>query len=199
MFDYKQNLKDNKTQRVATREMARKLFLSYPTSVFLEKPEIEYQIRDRTARMYGVPISAIQVTGSAKAGFSLIKGKDFDPRHSDLDLAIIDTKLFATCWEEAHLISNGFSADKFNDPIDDKGATVVGGGRARFLKYVQRGIINPEFLPSGPLRARIISNATRISKDFLEHFGKVTTFFYASEFFFQTKQEEAIHTHWEKF
>ena len=177
--------------------MASKLFLSYPTSVFLEKPEIEYQIRDRVARLYSVPISAVQVTGSAKTGFSLIKRKDFDPKHSDLDLAVIDSKLFTNYWEEAHLISNGFSAEKFNDPIDQNGSVIFGGGKKRFLKYVQLGIINPEFLPSGHMRAKIISDATRVSKDFKEHFEKITIFFYASEFFFQTKQEEAIHTHWE--
>lgn len=196
MFDYRRNLSENKTRSTPTGEMARKLYLSYPTCAFADIPEIEYQVRDAASNLYSVPISAIQVTGSAKTGFSLIKGTDFDPKKSDLDLAVIDQRFFSFLWEQSHLSSNGFSADRFDDPRDEQGEVVIGGGRKRFLNYVQRGVISPYFMPSSPLRANLIRDAAQLGTSFRTHFKKITVFFYASEFFFHSKQEDSINKHW---
>lgn len=196
MFDYRRNLTDNKLRSTPTGEMARKLYLSYPTCVFVENPEIEYAVRDAASRLFSVPLAAIQVTGSAKTGFSLIKETDFDPVKSDLDLAIVDQRFFSYLWEESYIASNGFSADRFDDPLNDQGERHVGGGRLRFLKYVQRGIISPYFMPSSPLRASLIRDASRLGKDYQKFFKKITVFFYASEFFFHSKQEDSINKHW---
>lgn len=44
-----------------------------------------------------IGISQLHVVGSARFGFSLLDGTKFNPRYSDLDLAIVDAGLYARC------------------------------------------------------------------------------------------------------
>jgi hypothetical protein len=177
--------------------MARKLYLSYPTNALSNDPEAEYAIRNRFASVYNVPLSAVQIIGSAKTGFSLIKKSIFNPKTSDLDVAIIDGRLFHQFWEDAYETSYGFEATRFQDPLHE-GKILIGGGKTRFLSYLQRGIIAPNFLPSGHLRQRLIADADRISSNHKQQFKTISAFIYASELFFQRKQLEAIETHWQQ-
>ena len=195
MFEHRKNLAENKSSRTSTREMARKLYMSYPTSVLADDPETEYSIRNRYAALYSVPLAAVHIIGSAKTGFSLIKKTSFQPKVSDLDIAIVDIRVFQVFWEEAYETSRGFEANLFQDPMKD-GQVVVGGGKKRFLTYLQRCIISPDYLPPGNLRQRLISDSGRISENYKAKFGKISAFFYASELFFQNKQQDAIETHW---
>lgn len=195
MFDHRKNLADNKQSRTSSREMARKLYLSYPTCALSEDPETEYTIRNRFASLYTVPLAAVQIIGSAKTGFSLVKKSAFVPKTSDLDVAIIDARLFQLFWEEAYEISRGFEANRFQDPLRD-GLVIVGGGQRRFLDYLQRGIIAPEYLPPGNLRQKLIADSERISASNRQNFAKISAFFYASELFFQSKQQDAVEKHW---
>lgn len=197
MFDHRKNLANNKQNRTSSREMARKLYLSYPTSVLIDDPETEYVIRNRFASLYTVPLAAVQIIGSAKTGFSLVKNSEFIPMTSDLDVAIIDAGLFQRFWEEAYETSRGFEANRFQDPQKD-GQVVVGAGQRRFLTYLQRGIIAPAYLPPGNLRQKLIADSERISASYRKHFAKISAFFYASELFFQSKQEDAIEKHWQQ-
>ena len=197
MWDYKKNLHDNKISQTRAGEMARKLFLSYPTYAFADEHEVEFSIRDRVRKIYRIPLSSVQVTGSAKAGFSLVKKTTFEKGVSDLDLAIIDHSMFARLWEAAHEASNGFDATKFQDLRGAGEESIIGSGKRKFLDYLQRGIISPELLPSGRLRADIIGNFERVTQDYRHFFSKISAFFYSSEYFFQAKQESAIEQHWE--
>lgn len=197
MFDHRGNLEENRKCRTTAREMARKLYLSYPTCALAEDPETEYAIRNRFALMYQVPLSSVQIIGSAKTGFSLIKKSNFTSKISDLDVAVIDGRLFYQFWEDAYDTSRGFEANRFQDPLKD-GKVIVGGGQQRFLSYLQRGIIAPDYLPPGHLRQRLIADAERISSDYEQHFAKISAFFYASELFFQSKQKDAVELHWQE-
>jgi len=197
MFDHRQNLDKNRQDRTSSREMARKLYLSYPTCALSNDPETEYVIRNRFASLYKVPLSGIQIIGSAKTGFSLVKKSSFSPKTSDLDVAVIDGRLFHEFWEDAYETSRGFEENRFQDPIQH-GKVIVGGGRSRFLSYLQRGIIAPDYLPPGHLRQRLIADADRISTHHKQQFAKISAFFYVSELFFQSKQQDAIEKHWQQ-
>lgn len=197
MWDYKANLQKNRIEKTNSGEMARKLFLSYPTCVFIDDHEVEFSIRDRVRKLYQVPLSSVQVIGSAKTGFSLVKKTEFKKGASDLDLAIIDPTMFAKIWEEAHEMSRGFEATRFNDLPDASGQIVIGSGQKRFLQYIQRGIISPDYLPQGEPRRRIIADFARVTQTYQDSFSKISAFFYSSEYFFQVKQTEAINKHWE--
>ncbi|WP_139074410.1 DUF6932 family protein [Xanthomonas bromi] len=49
------------------------------------------------ADYFGINIWSFKVAGSARFGFSLNTGECFDPRFSDLDIALISSELFAKC------------------------------------------------------------------------------------------------------
>lgn len=196
MWDYRRNLEENRSNKTNSGEMARKLFLSYPTCAFIDDHELEFSIRDRVRKLYQIPLSSVQVIGSAKTGFSLVKKTEFKKGASDLDLAIIDHTMFARIWEEAHEISRGFEATRFND-LSSNNQIVAGSGQKRFLQYLQRGIIAPEFLPQGDQRRRILADFARITQTYQDYFSKISAFFYSSEYFFQVKQREAVDMHWE--
>jgi len=197
VWDYKKNLEENRSRKTNSGEMARKLYLSYPTCAFNDDYEAEFSIRDRVRKLYQIPLSSVQVIGSAKTGFSLIKNTDFKKGASDLDLAIIDPTMFAKIWEEAHEMSRGFEATRFNDFREGNGQIVTGSGQKRFLQYLQRGIIAPDFLPQGELRRRILADFARVTQSHQDCFSKISAFFYAGEYFFQVKQREAVEMHWE--
>lgn len=197
MWDYKNNLEENRSKKTNSGEMARKLFLSYPTCAFIDDHELEFSIRDRVRKLYQIPLSSVQVIGSAKTGFSLVKNTEFKKGVSDLDLAIIDHTMFAKIWEEAHEMSLGFEATRFNDFRTVAGEIVPGSGQKRFLQYLQRGIIAPDFLPQGEPRRKILADFARVTQSHEDSFSKISAFFYASEYFFQVKQKEAVDKHWE--
>ena len=195
MLDYKENLKENKRRRSTSREMARKLYLSYPTSAFVDKHEVEYEIRNRVRNLYQIPISSVQVIGSAKTGFSLIKKTDFKRGESDLDLAVVDVSLFNRLWETSYEASNGFEANKFQDILIN-GVAKAGSGKERFLDYLYRGVISPDFLPAGTYRAKIFQDFARITDSYKDDFKKISAFFYCNEFFLQEKLKDTIDKHW---
>ena len=83
------------TAKQPYNEIARKVFLTYPTKAFVGNEERQYEILNSVAEYFRVPITSIQVAGSAKLGQSVHKKTAFIPGQSDLDLAIIDSHLFA--------------------------------------------------------------------------------------------------------
>ena len=186
MLNYKDLLQKAKGDRVDSFKVAGHIYLSCPTFIFKENENIDFEIRDRISKLYSIPVRSVRVIGSAKTGFSLIKNTDFEKGRSDLDIAIVDEGIFIKIWEEAYEVSNGFSREKLGTPENAD----------RFLNNLSRGCINPDLLPSGGYRARIIRDFKSIGDSYKIFFGKITVFFYANEFFFRTKQKEAIEIHW---
>lgn len=186
MLNYKDLLRKAKGDSVDSFNVAGHIYLSCPTFIFKENENIDFEIRDRISKLYSIPVRSVRVIGSAKTGFSLIKNTDFEKGRSDLDIAIVDEGIFIKIWEDAYHSSNGFSRDKLgaSDNAD------------RFLNNLSRGFINPDLLPSGGYRAKIIRDFKAIGNSYKSFFGKITVFFYANEFFFKVKQKEAIEMHW---
>src|SRR5689334_7185986 len=82
------------SKKLTHSEIARKIYLCYPTNVFVNNEETAFEILDKISNHFYVPFTNIQVVGSSKTGFSYHQSKEFIPTESDLDIAIIDTSLF---------------------------------------------------------------------------------------------------------
>lgn len=97
-----------------------------------------FTIKQRIAQEFGIDVSTdLFVVGSAKLGFSISpsqRWKHFDDE-SDVDVAIISHELYQTVWHEVYDYSNS-GADWPN--------------KERFQKYLFRGWIRPDYLPTGP-------------------------------------------------
>lgn len=195
-MDYKKALDTAKNSGVSATTMARKVFLSFPTHVFAKDQDLEFELIDKVARFFKVPFAGVQIVGSAKTGFSLIKNTDFDSIRSDLDIALIDRELFGKFWEIAFNRSDGFQLGAFQLVGQNKEDATA--RRKRFLKFLQRGILSPDFFPQCVERAELESQFRDLSQGYSMHFARISAYIYASETFFEAKQKDAVDHYWYK-
>lgn len=195
-MDYRTALDVAKTGSVSAVTMARKVFLSFPTHAFASDQELEFELMDRVAQFFKVPFGGVQVVGSAKTGFSLIKGTEFNSMRSDLDIALVDRELFGKYWEIAFKRSNGFEVGTFQLVGQDQKS--ASERRKRFLQLLQKGIISPDFFPQCVERGELEAQFLDLSQGYSRHFAKISAFIYASETFFEAKQVDAINHYWYK-
>lgn len=170
-------------------DIARKIFLVYPTKVFIGNEEQQYAITNEIARHFDVPITSIQVAGSAKTGRSIFQQRDFIPGVSDLDVAIIDQRLFSKYMEIVYAETRGYT---------DKTRFSIRSGRSTFdeyLTYITKGIFRPDLMPAGQEKASITNFFGLLSRNHTDLFKDINAAIYLSESFFESKQRSAIKNH----
>lgn len=143
-------------------------------------------ILNAIARHFDVPITGIQVVGSAKTGRSFHKKQDFIVGVSDLDVAVIDGKLFAKYAEIVLLGSRGYT-DLSKFPLKDGTSTYE-----QYIQYLSRGMFRPDLMTVGPERAEWNGFFARLSARFRRFFGSINACIYLSEAFFESKQRSTI-------
>jgi len=167
-------------------EIARKVFLTYPTKAFVGKEECQFEILNAVSGFCRVSITAVQVAGSAKLGHSLHKKTMFTPGQSDLDLAIIDGPLFTSYLEVGLKLSKGYS-DGASFPIRGSIST-----QAEYLRYLARGIFRPDLMPNGPERADWGNFFGQLAAKHVALFKSISAAIYLSQGCFESKQRSAI-------
>lgn len=110
------------------------------TRVYLEEPsfclgrnrDIEFVIKTSVAKGLGVSYRSIVIAGSAQLGFSPYTGRPFAKGESDLDLAIIDARLFGVMLELCINVTKAFTqrggieaAERLRDYITRRGMIMV--------------------------------------------------------------------------
>lgn len=171
---------------VSHSEIARKIYLTYPTKAFVGAEEQQYLIVNEIALFFDVPITAIQVAGSAKTGRSFYRRQDFIPGTSDLDVAIVDTRLFVKYSEIVFTRSKGYS-DQVLFPIRNGASTYQ-----EYVQYLSKGIFRPDLMVTGPERASWNNFFGQLSSKHQNLFGTITACIYMSELFFESKQRSSI-------
>ena len=167
--------------------IARKLFLSYSTEVFKENEDKEFYIKDNIASQFDIPFGSIEIAGSSKTGLSFFKDKKFEPGKSDLDIAIISLPLFNKFSETAHQLTKGYS-DLTVFPFF-KGLSTA----QQFRKGISNnGFVNPFFMPNCELKSKWLDFFNSLSNNHFDLFKNINGGIYASEYFFESKQEECI-------
>lgn len=167
-------------------EIARKIFLTYPTKAFAGDEERQYNILNEVSEYFNVPITSIHVVGSAKLGYSLYKKKDFSAKDSDLDLSIIDAQLFAKYVGIGLHLSKGYT-DGSIFPIRNGQSTQV-----EYLQNLTKGIFRPDLMPNGKERAEWSNFFGRLSSKHLEVFKSISASVYLSQTCFENKQRSTI-------
>lgn len=171
----------------ANNIIARKVFLSYSTEIFKDDQEREFYIKDAIASNFEIPFGSIQVAGSGKTGLSFFKDKKFEPGKSDLDISIISLPLFNKFSEEVHRLSKGYS-DLTVFPI------YKGYNTAKQFKngVINSGFLNPFYMPNCTLKSKWLDFFNVLSNKHFDLFKNINGGMYASEYFFESKQEECI-------
>ena len=167
-------------------EIARKIYLSYPTFALVDKEEKQFEILDDISSHFSIPITSVQVAGSAKTGHSFHKKTPFTNKESDLDIAIIDPRLFQHYMELVYSDTRGYS-DRSRFPII-KGVSKAG----EYIDYIGKGIFRADLLPSGKARAEWSKFFGDLSLRHNDLFESINAKIYLSQLFFESKQRTAI-------
>lgn len=119
-------------------------------------------------RLLGVDVGAVQVCGSARFGFSMIRPHAFEAHRSDLDVAVIDRALFYSVVAE----------------IADEAVALA--------PYLRVGMVRLDRLPNSPRFARWRSGLVRLKASGCWPFSEITVSIYAEEADFLCKQAYAL-------
>ncbi len=180
---YRAAIKEDFEKNKKNYEIARKIYLSFPTSVFKHDKNEEFDIKDTISKFFHIPFRSIQVAGSAKTGESFIKNTKFKPMESDLDIAVIDLQLFFNYLESVFKITKGYrDFTKFSSP-EDKNA---------YETYLTKGIFRPDLMVACKQKSDIRRFLNLISYKYAHKFKDINVSIYASECFFESKQGGTI-------
>lgn len=163
---------------VPHHEIARKIYLAYPTHVLIGKEERQYEILNKISMFFKVPLTSIQVVGSAKTGYSFCRKSSFDTEISDLDIAIIDSRLFIEYSEWVFNITKGHTNLTAFDP----------GNFNHYKKNIVKGIFRPDLMPSGSKRKEWFGFFGGLSRNNKDLFKSINAGVYLSQTFFEYKQ-----------
>lgn len=188
-MDYIKSIEIGLNSKRKHTEIARKIFLSHPTSAFEGNEEKQFEILNEISEFFMIPITNVQIVGSSKIGESLHKKKKFDSKTSDLDIAIIDSNLFIYYTEQVFSITRGFK-DLTQFPIYSGTSSFQ-----NYSNYVTKGIFRPDLMPTGSLRADWNSFFGKLSSKHSDLFKSINAGIYLSQIFFEIKQCSTIATY----
>ncbi len=186
MLSHVDGIKSGLRKKEDQYTIAKKIYLSYPTRVFAELPEIEFAIKNEVSRKYGIPFGSVAIVGSSKTGFSFYKDRAFIKGDSDLDISVVDSILFSQFFEESHIVSSGYTDN-----------TVFGQTKGerhdfQFKNSLLKGYINPVYMPYCELRREWLALFNRLSNKYIDFFKTINGGLYSSEYFFVAKQTDCI-------
>lgn len=141
-----------------------------------------YSLKYKISNWFSIHPSEIIVVGSAKLGFSIAPQKRYRLFNdkSDIDVAVVSSKIFDAIWKEVFLYSN--SVTYWPDRVD-------------FFKYLSRGWIRPDKLPRG--KAFVLTKdwdnffrSLSINREFGEY--NITAGLYKDWLFLEKYQEKSV-------
>lgn len=182
-MDYRKEIGSMFSQGKNTIDIIKHVYLVRPVCAFYENYEIAEEILSEISKFFGIFISDVLVCGSARLGFSLLKNHDFIPKESDLDLAIINPIIFSRIFDEVIQETKGYGDKtlfKNNDEYDI------------YTKMVQKGIINPKYMPNIYKKRELKDFFKCMSNRYSDIFSSISICFYLSEVSFQNKQYSAL-------
>lgn len=151
--------KDILANKLNNEQLFQKYFIDKET-FFFKSDDNEYLMKNDIASTLQIHVNDIYIIGSAKLGCSIkpkSEGRLFDEKfeetkilkdRSDIDVAIVNTKLFDNVQENIYDWSNGFKADwKTNSYYKDPKKFSV-TLKYKFLEYLGKGWYRPDFAPN---------------------------------------------------
>lgn len=177
--NYRTNIKKRLESKVAHSEIAREIYLSYPTFSFFKYPEEEFSIKNGIAEQFDVDIFSIHFGGSAKTGESYHKPNKFSFGNSDLDAAIISQSLYIKYLEITCVVTNNFSDLTHFDTTEKE--------IEMFRKYLLRGIFIPELMPNCDERLAWRTYFNNLSAGYINLFDNINCWIYSSQKIFEMK------------
>lgn len=158
----------------------RKLFTFKGRAVLEANSLVGFEILNAVSERFNVPFRSLAVVGSAHTGYSYFKQRDFVPKESDLDLAIVDSALFLRYCELSFQATDGYTD-----------LTAFGGQRdapERFKNYIFRGVFRPDLMPLCAHKRDWFAFFNQLGNKYSDLFDGINCGIYQSEVFFEAKQ-----------
>lgn len=172
---------------VSTGRIARQLYFLRTPHVFEGLEDMQLNLYEEICAYAKVPLSAVKIIGSAHTGFSLTKNTPFDPKSSDLDVAIIDKHLYIYFFEKLYIETNHWSdINKFGNDINAQRRNEV------FMRHLEKGIINISCMPSIPEKSNWTNFFGKLSSKHSSYYNNINAFIYATDLFLVEKQKSAL-------
>lgn len=141
-------------------DFCRKFHLHGEPFIFKDRADAYYEFRKRIADNFGIVFHEVIITGSAKNGFSHLKGTDFD-LESDIDVAIVSDELYNKIMTDIHHYQMNLRKSRVS--VSQSEIDMY----HNFLEHTAIGWIRPDLLPAS---FRIEEPKTR----WFEFFGSIS-------------------------
>ncbi len=118
--------------------------------IYKDDENTYFELKEELSKHFAIQQTQIYIVGSSKLGFSISPYKRFKTidDDSDIDIAIIDEKLFDKYWKDVYSINIGLLSRSEEDDRRYK----------KFVDYFFKGWVRPDFLPG------------KMSKEWFEYF-----------------------------
>lgn len=125
--DFKKDLSN-----LTSLQIIRKYILTAESKIL--NNDQHYQLKEQICEHFNVEFNDVIIVGSSKLGFSIKPSRRYESFNdeSDIDIAVVSTKLFEKVWNEAYLFKKGGS----DWPKAES-----------FFEYLSAGWIRPDKLP----------------------------------------------------
>ena len=141
-----------------------KHIINKPPYIFLENPDKEHELAKLVQEYFNVNYKDFIIVGSAQLGYSLSPAKNYRNFNtkSDIDLAIIDSKLFMDLKQELYDFTDGLKIDwigtivhpnprmyiysKDIDKTEDQ--RVIYENQLSYYKYLSKGWLRADYKPN---------------------------------------------------
>lgn len=184
---YKEGIELGIKKNLRNEIIARKIYLSFPTNVFVGKEELEFEIINSIANNFKIPLTSVQVVGSSKTGYSYFKNHEFKEGKSDLDVSIISKELFIGFCETVLIETKGFK------DLSNFGRNQDGGSNfTSYRNYINKGIFRPDLMPRCEAKKKWVNFFNKLSEKHFELFKSINAGIYLSQKFFEFKQADNI-------
>ncbi len=183
---YNEGIKLGISDGFASEDICRKIYITYPTYAFNGNQDLEFEILDQISNYFSLPITAIQIAGSAKTGYSYYKSKKFIKGKSDLDVAIIDAFLFQAYCETVMTETKGLKdLSRFKKTEDED-------SYRSYIHYLSIGYFRPDLMPACEPRKHWFNFFNKLSQNYVDYFSDINAGIYFSQVFFEYKQSDNI-------
>lgn len=169
-------------------DRSRRLYVEERAHALRENREIEYKIKQDTARFFCIDYTNVCFCGSAQLGFSVYQDRLFVPAESDLDIACVSGPLFQRAWMDVVASSRAFSD---YTAFGNVSRATVDNFRDQIAK---RGMIRISVMPKSKLSNHWRQHEDLMTRKNISKFSKISFAIYMSEYAFCWKQDSALTT-----
>jgi hypothetical protein len=169
------------TKGDSPRVIARRLIFYDFTSAFSADEGRGFTILNEVSEHFRVPIASVRVVGSGQFGYSYFKGRDFTPKTSDLDLAIVSSLLFQKYAELSYWIT-----DQYRNQVKftrKDGVNTV----ADFREYLSTGYFRPDMMPASEQKEQWFSFFNSLSNKHADLFDNINAGIFLSDGFLEMR------------